>query len=507
MGQLGGRRHLNNKKSADEENSCDTFTVMVSVMPPSGVGGLPGFPVGGTTTSRYMETYYQPHQPYPQVSTTGKMASYVHYMRSKSAVNGVKRGRPARNVSTSSSSSSSTSTNVAVKPISKCGLQGCTGCHVQTPVKWDPSKGDGGPPRVRPSASSSGGPSSAAIAGGPFKPLFVDCSVEYELPMVPKIPPDSQPLLVIHPGWQQKRRITRSSSHLMAAERRQFYNCLQCPSSSSTVNSSAVQNPVQQSSQQSTSSRKRTYGQLNYSTELPPPVPAADLSAKRARLSSSTWIQTANPNNRRVPETVPRSSTTFPCQDRHCIELHRQQMVMMQQQQHHQYMLRHHHQQQQQQQQQQRQWQHQQQTQRQDCGPCPLPLPAPPPPISQNRMGPPGHAAGGFYGPHPHHAHHPWANQWHPAYFCPPSAVQIQRQQQQWLAHQHHMQQQQQQQQQQHHQQQQQQQQMINNNNSSCYNCVKCNEGKCSMGMMMPPMQPLPRSNNSNTTTVRYRSV
>ena len=181
-------------------------------------------------------------------------------------------------------------------------------------------------------------------------------------------------------------------------------------------------------------------------------------------------------------------------------------MVMMQQQQHHQYMLRHHHQQQQQQQQQ-RQWQHQQQqTQRQDCGPCPLPLPAPPPPISQNRMGPPGHATGGYYGPHPHHAHHPWANQWHPAYFCPPSAVQIQRQQQQWLAHQHHMQQQQQQQQH-HQQQQQQQQQMINNNNSSCYNCVKCNEGKCSMGMMMPPMQPLPRSNNNNTTTVRYRSV
>ena len=273
--QLGGRRHLNNKKSADEENSCDTFTVMVSVMPPSGVGGLPGFPVGGTTTSRYMETYYQPHQPYPQVSTTGKMASYVHYMRSKSAVNSVKRGRPARNVSTSSSSSSSTSINVAVKPISKCGLQGCTGCHVQTPVKWDPSKGDGGPPRVRPSASSNGGPSSAI--GGPFKPLFVDCSVEYELPMVPKIPPDSQPLLVIHPGWQQKRRITRSSSHLMAAERRQFYNCLQCPSSSSVVNSSAVQNPVQQSSQQSTSSRKRTYGQINYSTELPPPVPAAGM--------------------------------------------------------------------------------------------------------------------------------------------------------------------------------------------------------------------------------------
>ena len=278
---------------------------MVSVMPPSGVGGLPGFPVGGTTTSRYMETYYpQPHQPYPQVSSnTGKMASYVHYMRSKSAVNGMKRGRPARNVSatssTSSSHSSSTSINVAVKqPISKCGLQGCTGCQVQTPIKWDPSKGDGGPPKVRPSASSSGGPT--AIGLGPFnKPLFVDCSVEYELPMVPKIPPDSQPLLVIHPGWQQKRRITRSSSHLMAAERRQFY-CLQCPSSSS-VNSStaaaAVPNSVQQS-QQSTStssSRKRTYGQLNYSTgELPPPVPAAGMCPLHLLLKLPPWPLVVN---------------------------------------------------------------------------------------------------------------------------------------------------------------------------------------------------------------------
>ena len=55
------------------------------------------------------------------------------------------------------------------------------------------SKGDGGPPKVRSGLGSSG-------PGLGFKPLFVDVSVEYELPMVPKIPPESQPLLVIHPG-------------------------------------------------------------------------------------------------------------------------------------------------------------------------------------------------------------------------------------------------------------------------------------------------------------------
>ena len=228
---------------------------MVSVMPPSGVGGLPGFP-GAGSTSRYLETYYQP-QSQSQVSNTGKMASYVHYMRAKSVVK-QPRGRPR---STSSASSIITSPSVVVNAAvkSKCGLQGCTGCLVETPVKWNPSRGNGGPPKVR-----------TGSLLGPFKPLFVDCSVEYELPMVPKIPPDSQPLLVIHPGWQQKRRITRSSSQLMAE--RQLY-CSQCPA------------PVQsQPPPVSTSSRKRSFGQVagaagcsyNGTTaeQLPPPPPS-----------------------------------------------------------------------------------------------------------------------------------------------------------------------------------------------------------------------------------------
>ena len=214
---------------------------MVSVMPPSGVGGLPGFP-GAGSTSRYLETYYQP-QSQSQVSTTGKMASYVHYMRTAKSVVKQPRGRPRTSASASSIANSPSSValvNAAVK--SKCGLQGCTGCLVETPVKWNPSRGDGGPPKVR-----------TGSLLGPFKPLFVDCSVEYELPMVPKIPPDSQPLLVIHPGWQQKRRITRSSSQLMAE--RQLY-CSQCPAPVQ----SQPHPPAATSS--STSSRKRSFGQV-----------------------------------------------------------------------------------------------------------------------------------------------------------------------------------------------------------------------------------------------------
>ena len=36
------------------------------------------------------------------------------------------------------------------------------------------------------------------------KPLFVDCSIEYELPNAPKIPKNSEPILMIHPGIKNK---------------------------------------------------------------------------------------------------------------------------------------------------------------------------------------------------------------------------------------------------------------------------------------------------------------
>lgn len=38
------------------------------------------------------------------------------------------------------------------------------------------------------------------------KQLFVDCSIEYELPNAPKIPKNSQPILMIHPGIKGKKK-------------------------------------------------------------------------------------------------------------------------------------------------------------------------------------------------------------------------------------------------------------------------------------------------------------
>lgn len=47
-------------------------------------------------------------------------------------------------------------------------------------------------------------------AGKDFsKPLFVDCSIEYELPNAPKIPKNSLPILMIHPGYKQKMMMNK----------------------------------------------------------------------------------------------------------------------------------------------------------------------------------------------------------------------------------------------------------------------------------------------------------
>ena len=216
-------------------------------MPPSGVGGLPGFNMPHhdmSLASRYnhlavmqadQASYYhhtmaaqaqaapvsqeqiaaQPKpQPPPQPQISRKM---VEVTRGRS------RGKtmPQAPIMTTSSDERS-----AVSKPKMCDLPGCKGIHDHQSnknnsrskvTKDQPSIGDGGPPRVRTSTQASSGSGSSTSTAPPdlsslSKSLFVDCSVEYELPMVPKIPPDSQPLLVIHPGWQQKRRVTRSSS-------------------------------------------------------------------------------------------------------------------------------------------------------------------------------------------------------------------------------------------------------------------------------------------------------
>ena len=94
---------------------------------------------------------------------------------------------------------------------------------------FDPSKGDGGPPKVRNASQKqqfyNSHPSDV--------PLFVDCSVEYELPGVPKPetsndngstdPNRNDRLLMVPPGWQQKRRITRSTSQQRLLEQQQWF--------------------------------------------------------------------------------------------------------------------------------------------------------------------------------------------------------------------------------------------------------------------------------------------
>ena len=44
------------------------------------------------------------------------------------------------------------------------------------------------------------------------KPLFVDCSIEYELPNAPKIPKNSEPILMIHPGIKNVKKSSEGCS-------------------------------------------------------------------------------------------------------------------------------------------------------------------------------------------------------------------------------------------------------------------------------------------------------
>ena len=64
------------------------------------------------------------------------------------------------------------------------------------------SKGDGGPPRVRRRQEQQQQQQQQQQQHHLTKSLFVDCSVEYELPNIPKLDgaDDGQRLLVIHPN-------------------------------------------------------------------------------------------------------------------------------------------------------------------------------------------------------------------------------------------------------------------------------------------------------------------
>ena len=217
---------------------------MVSIMPPSGLlpGGFSGFESRYNHMAINMAPTPDYCPPYKIRKTNGLVAP--------TPTTGKRR---TQNLPPPTATSVPTPTVPGSIPgsLKKCSCPGC-----QQPKKIDPSVGDGGPPKVR---SSTGSELS--------KPLYVDCSVEYELPMVPKIPSDSQPLLVIHPGWQQKRRITRSSSqqrlqmeqqHRMALQQQYHMYCAQCPPQALHP-PPTMPHPVSTATSAPTQSRKRSF--------------------------------------------------------------------------------------------------------------------------------------------------------------------------------------------------------------------------------------------------------
>ena len=227
---------------------------MVSIMPPSGL--LPGSGFSGFE-SRYnhlainVATDYCP--PYKIRKTNPGVTAATTTTTGKRRTQHLPPPPTAVTVPTAVPQNA-----VGLIPgLKKCSCPGC-----QQPKKMDPSVGDGGPPKVR---SSTGTELS--------KPLYVDCSVEYELPMVPKIPSDGQPLLVIHPGWQQKRRITRSSSqqrlqmeqqHRMALQQQYHMYCAQCPpGGQQPALHPPMPHPVSTATSAPTQSRKRSFDSRN----------------------------------------------------------------------------------------------------------------------------------------------------------------------------------------------------------------------------------------------------
>ena len=335
---------------------------MVSVMPPSGVGGLPGFNPGHhdiSLASRYnhlavmqdtQASYYQftgVASAQEQMAQTRSMPAPIARKimeptrgrsRGKTMPQSIGKTMPQSIGKTMPQSMAAPPTVTSANDLSAvnskpkiCDLPGCKGIHDHQNqnkgskrIAMDqPSIGDGGPPRVRTTTSNqTAGPGSKPPAdlSSLSKSLFVDCSVEYELPMVPKIPPDSQPLLVIHPGWQQKRRITRSSSQQrliyeeqqrMALQQHQHQYlqymsslsgntvCSQCPPANAPGNHAAPQSQTQPTQASATAvmqpprpvpnpnivatstatattassvtSRKRSYQATNLPQIMPPP--------------------------------------------------------------------------------------------------------------------------------------------------------------------------------------------------------------------------------------------
>ena len=333
---------------------------MVSVMPPSGVGGLPGFNPGHhdiSLASRYnhlavmqdtQASYYQftgVTSAQEQMAQTRSMPAPIARKimeptrgrsRGKTMPQSIGKTMPQSIGKTMPQSMAEPPTVTSANDLSAvnskpkiCNLPGCKGIHDHQnqnkgskQIAMDqPSIGDGGPPRVRTTTSNqTSGPGSKPPVdlSSLSKSLFVDCSVEYELPMVPKIPPDSQPLLVIHPGWQQKRRITRSSSQQrliyeeqqrMALQQHQHQYlqymsslsgntvCSQCPPANAPGNHAAPQSQTQP-----------TQASVTAVMQPPRPVPNPNIvatSTATAPMASSVTSRKRSYQATNLPQIMP----------------------------------------------------------------------------------------------------------------------------------------------------------------------------------------------------------
>ena len=167
---------------------------------------------------------------------------------------------------------------------------------------FDPSKGDGGPPKVRSISQQQQFYNSHPAD----VPLFVDCSVEYELPGVPRPStsndhPGDQ-LLIVQPGWQQKRRITRSTSQQRLLEQQQWFR---------------QHHQMQQEYQLQLQQQRQQLHQTTFS--LPAPQPAASrTTAPSATATSSTAVSNANSSRPQYPfgggSDAYRNPNMFSCQ-------------------------------------------------------------------------------------------------------------------------------------------------------------------------------------------------
>jgi len=148
---------------------------------PSGVVHYPDFYSYHMTTSSTRTTSTENQQKFdPTSSRTSSASNACQFANTGSSVPANSNNRNYFSNGTSGSSSGST-TRLSSSPSSST-----SGCVQTTPAP---------PPRglVQPTPGKDYS-----------KPLFVDCSIEYELPNAPKIPKNSSPILMIPPTYQKK---------------------------------------------------------------------------------------------------------------------------------------------------------------------------------------------------------------------------------------------------------------------------------------------------------------